>query len=148
MLLLVFWQESALVLYAPEGALRWSLRAIYFLAIAGFIWSMLTLGSFDAFGLRPILDRLRGAVSPACPFTVSGPFRWVRHPLYFLSLLMIWSYPDLTADRLLFNTSWTGWIVVGTVLEERDLVAVFGQAYRDYQRRVPMLIPYRLNPAN
>ena len=32
---------------------------------------------------------------------VRGPYRWVRHPLYLTTLLMIWSYPDLTADRLL-----------------------------------------------
>ena len=57
---------------------------------------------------------------------------------------MIWSYPDLTADRLLFDALWTTWIVVGTLLEERDLVASFGDAYREYQRKVPMLVPYRV----
>jgi protein-S-isoprenylcysteine O-methyltransferase Ste14 len=35
-------------------------------------------------------------------------------------------------------------MVVGTVLEERDLVAAFGDAYREYQRKVPMLIPCRV----
>jgi protein-S-isoprenylcysteine O-methyltransferase Ste14 len=35
-------------------------------------------------------------------------------------------------------------VVVGTVWEERDLVAEFGDTYRDYQRRVPMLIPWRI----
>ncbi|MEJ2718947.1 MAG: hypothetical protein P8182_17760 [Deltaproteobacteria bacterium] len=71
----------------------------------------------------------------------------MRHPLYFACILLIWSSPDLTADRLLFNILWTVWIVIGTVLEERDLVASFGEAYRDYQRNVPMLIPYRIRPA-
>ncbi len=74
---------------------------------------------------------------------VRGLYRWVRHPLYLATLMMIWSYPDLTADRLLFNVLFTGWIIVGTVLEERDLVENFGDDYRNYQRRVPMLIPYR-----
>ena len=74
---------------------------------------------------------------------VRGLYRWVRHPLYLAMLMMIWSYPDLTADRLLFNVLFTGWIIVGTVLEERDLVENFGDDYRNYQRRVPMLIPYR-----
>jgi protein-S-isoprenylcysteine O-methyltransferase Ste14 len=56
---------------------------------------------------------------------------------------MIWSYPDLTADRLLFSVLFTVWIIVGTVLEERDLVADYGEVYRNYQRAVPMLVPYR-----
>jgi protein-S-isoprenylcysteine O-methyltransferase Ste14 len=38
---------------------------------------------------------------------------------------------------------WSAWIVLGTVLEERDLVADVGDAYREYQRRVPMLVPWR-----
>ena len=67
----------------------------------------------------------------------------LRHPLYFFVLLLIWSCPDLTVDRLLFNVLWTAWIFVGTCLEERDLVAEFGDAYRRYQESVPMLIPWR-----
>ena len=107
---------------------------------------MLALGSFDTFGLKPILARLHGTDKPPMPFTVRGPYCWVRHPLYLFSLLMIWSYPNLTTDRLLFNILWTAWIVAATILEERDLVAVFGERYRDYQRDVPMLIPYRMRP--
>ena len=61
--------------------------------------------------------------------------------MYFFVLLMIWSYPDLTLDRALFNVLWTLWIIIGSVFEERDLVAEFGDRYREYQRNVPMLIP-------
>jgi protein-S-isoprenylcysteine O-methyltransferase Ste14 len=55
---------------------------------------------------------------------------------------MIWSFPDLTSDRLLFNLLWTAWIVIGTLLEEKDLVNIHGKLYQDYQQRVPMLIPF------
>ena len=146
LVLVVFWQESTHTLAASEGMLRWLPRAVYIISIAGFAWGIMALGSFDTFGPRPILDRLRGTDSPPQPFTVHGPYRWVRHPLYSFCLLMIWSCPDLTVDRLLFNVLWTAWIIVGTVLEERDLVAAFGETYRDYQRKVPMLIPCRLRP--
>ena len=73
-----------------------------------------------------------------------GAYRWVRHPLYLAFLMLIWSYPTLTPDRLLLNVLWTAWVVVGTMWEERDLVAEFGDTYRYYQRRVPMLIPWRI----
>jgi protein-S-isoprenylcysteine O-methyltransferase Ste14 len=59
---------------------------------------------------------------------------------------MIWSYPDMTLDRLLFNLLFTIWIVMGTLLEERGLVAAYGEAYRSYRRKVPMLIPWRIRP--
>ncbi len=47
---------------------------------------------------------------------------------------------------MLFNILWTAYIIVGTLLEERDLGAVLGDEYRDYQRNVPMLIPYNVRP--
>jgi protein-S-isoprenylcysteine O-methyltransferase Ste14 len=144
---LVFWQASALTLAAPQGMARWGLRAVYFLSIAGFAWGIAALGSFDPFGITPILDHLRGREPRPAPLTVRGPYRWVRHPLYLFLVLMFWSCPDLTADRLLFNLLWTGWMIVGARFEERDLVAAYGEGYRDYQRRVPMLIPRGLRPA-
>ena len=146
--LVVLWQESAHTLMSARGTAWWFLRSVYLVSIVGFGWGILALGSFDTFGLKPILDRLRGRDTPPMPFTVRGPYRWVRHPLYLFSLSMIWSYPNLTMERLLFNILWTAWIVAATILEERDLVAVFGEAYRAYQGEVPMLIPYRLRPVS
>ena len=144
LVLVVFWQESTYTIASAQGILRWLLRGVFLLSIAGFAWSWWALGVFDPFGILPILDHLRGRERPSMPFTVRGPYCWVRHPLYILMLLMIWSYPNLTVDRLLFNALCTTWMIIGTVLEERDLVASFGKTYSDYQNKVPMLIPYRL----
>ena len=58
-----------------------------------------------------------------------------------------WSCPDSAADRLLLNILLTLWIIVGTLLEERDLVANFGVDYQGYQRKVLMLIPWRIHTA-
>lgn len=51
--------------------------------------------------------------------------------------------PDVTADQLLLSVAWSAWIWGATMLEERDLVAEFGESYRAYQRQVPMLVPWR-----
>jgi protein-S-isoprenylcysteine O-methyltransferase Ste14 len=145
LILVVFWQKSAHLLAAPKGILRWLLRTVFFLSIVGFNWGIRALGFFDPFGLSPILNSMRGTEPPPpMPFIVRGPYRWIRHPLYFFCLLMIWSCPDLSLDRLLHNVLWTAWIVVGSVLEERDLVASFGKEYNNYKREVPMLIPWRI----
>ena len=50
----------------------------------------------------------------------------------------------MTPDRLLFNILWSVWVVTATMLEERDLVAAFGDAYRKYQEEVPMIIPWKV----
>ncbi|MGB5627397.1 MAG: isoprenylcysteine carboxylmethyltransferase family protein, partial [Woeseiaceae bacterium] len=126
------------------NGLWWAARMIFLLALAVGIWGGLSLKGFDSFGLRPIRYRFRAKPSPPSVLVVQGAYRWVRHPLYLVILLMIWSYPVLTIDRLLFNMLWTIWIVIGAVLEERDLTAEFGDDYREYQRNVPMLLPTRI----
>ncbi len=141
--LVVFWQASSQTLAVAGDPVRWLLRATFVLALVGFAWGILALRLFDPFGLEPIRGYLRGRDPATVPFCIRGPYRWVRHPLYLFMLLMIWSAPDLTLDRLLFNVLWSGWIIVAAALEERDLVAIYGEPYRHYQRRVPMLIPYR-----
>jgi methanethiol S-methyltransferase len=142
-IVVVFWQRSDIHLLRLEGPPLWIARGCSLLAVLIFAWGIHALGSFDAFGLRPIKSHIRGQLDQPLPFAVRGPYLWVRHPLYLGVLILIWASPELTADRLLFNLLWTAWIVVGTILEETDLVADFGEVYRDYQRRVPMLIPWR-----
>ena len=140
---LVLWQPVGEPLEL-HGAARWSLRLLFALAIAGFFWGVRALGSFDTLGLEPVLDRVRRRDPEPAKLAIRGPYRWVRHPLYLFAIVLFWSCPVVTADRLLFAVLWTGWVIVGTLLEERDLVAIFGDEYRAYQRRVPMLLPWRL----
>lgn len=145
-IVIILWQGTSGTVATAEGALRLLLRVIFAASIAGFYWGTQALGFFDPFGIRVIVNNLRGKIPKEMPLTVRGPYRWVRHPLYLFVLIMIWSCPDLTLDRLLFNVLWTVWIYIGALLEERDLVANFGEAYRHYQQKVPMLIPLRFYP--
>jgi protein-S-isoprenylcysteine O-methyltransferase Ste14 len=142
-LVLLLWQRSPTVLLALRGAPRWVVHGLAAAALVGLAWGALSLRSFDPFGLGPIEAHMRGSRRRASTFTARGAYRWVRHPLYSAFLLLIWARPELSADRLLFDALWTSWILVGTVLEEKDLVAQFGEPYLEYRRKVPMLIPWR-----
>lgn len=143
-ILVLLWQNSAQTLVSLQGASRWISHGVFFASLLGMWWAMYVLRSFDTFGIQPVLAYIRASNVSTMPLTIRGPYRWVRHPLYFFTLLLIWSRPELTVDRLLFNTLFTVWIVLGTILEERDLVAEFHETYADYQRKVPMLIPWRV----
>ena len=147
LLLLVFWQRSETVIWSVTGPAAWLVRGVFLAGVLGFWWGVKALRSFDVLGVAPILDELRQRERPPMPFTVRGPYRFVRHPLYTFSLVLIWASPHCTLDRLVFAVLWTGWIVLGTVLEERDLVVAFGDRYRTYQRDVPMLVPWRRSGA-
>ncbi len=139
--LILLWQPSSQFIWHLHGAGRCLSVCVAAAAIAGFIWGTRALGEFDPFGTLPIKAALGDASPPPVPFVARGPYRYVRHPLYFFMLVLIWSTPRLSTDQLLFNVLWTIWIIIGTSLEERDLLRVFGATYRDYQFSVPMLLP-------
>ncbi len=139
----LLWQTSRTVLFEIQGPLRLLPRTICLLGIIGFIWGVRALGAFDPFGLTPIGAHLRGKQLRSLDLSVRGPYFWVRHPLYFFMLVIIWSVPGMNSDRLLFNAVWTLWIIIGSYFEEKDLVAEFGEKYRLYQKTVPMLLPWR-----
>jgi hypothetical protein len=139
----LFWQKSGITFFVLEGTPRLIASVCSILAIGVFALSAYSLRTFDPLGIGPLRARLRSVDFQPGPFVVRGPYRWVRHPLYSCILVLFWATPDVTADRLLFNVLWTGWIWVGALLEERGLAQEFGDAYRRYQKAVPMLIPWR-----
>jgi protein-S-isoprenylcysteine O-methyltransferase Ste14 len=147
LVLVVFWQEVTLTLFSLQGFMRLLFRGVFVIAIAGVAWTVLSLGFFVNFRLQPMVDDLRGRQSSSSLIIDRGPYRWIRHPLYLSSLLMIWSNPDLTLDRLLFNLIFTAWVIMAILLEERDLVVSYGDSYRSYQNKVPMLIPFSNKPS-
>jgi protein-S-isoprenylcysteine O-methyltransferase Ste14 len=137
------WQPVPTVLLSLDGFPRLLTRTLFGLGLAGMAWGARALGRFDPLGIDAIRETGQGRTPEGPQLTVRGPYRWVRHPLYFFTIVMIWASPDLSLDRLLFNVLWTAWIWGATTLEEADLAATFGQAYRNYQRSVPRLIPRR-----
>ncbi|MCW3789316.1 methyltransferase family protein [Plebeiibacterium sediminum] len=75
---------------------------------------------------------------------VSGLNQYVRHPLYFATLLMVWGYFIIwpTLMVLVIACVISVYLVVGTKLEEKKLIAEFGDQYLQYKKQVPMLIPF------
>ncbi len=142
-LVMLLWQRTGEPLYVWHGAVRIAAYGAALGAIAFLVWGAMALRGFDPCGVVPVRAHLKGKQTPRLPFVVRGPYRWVRHPLYFGVIVLFWCYPAVTPDRLLFNLLWTTWIVIAVRFEEKDLVEEFGEAYRHYQRQVPALIPWR-----
>jgi protein-S-isoprenylcysteine O-methyltransferase Ste14 len=66
----------------------------------------------------------------------------VRHPFYAGIFPLIWS-SDLDITALIINIILSIYVLIGTLLEERKLIAEFGDAYREYQQNVSMLFPLK-----
>ena len=73
---------------------------------------------------------------------IDGLHRYVRHPLYSGLFLILWGHAQ--TEFALATAIWASiYLVIGTVFEERRLIARYGEAYRDYRARTPAYVPWR-----
>lgn len=140
-LLVAGWQPSSAIIYSLPSAGRWVVRIVLLFALAGSVWGFRSLREFDVFGIAAFRSGVNRERTCTVVLTIAGPYKLVRHPFYFCAVLALWAVPVLSLDRLVLNALFTLWIVLGAILEERDLVAEFGDAYSRYQSTVPMLLP-------
>jgi protein-S-isoprenylcysteine O-methyltransferase Ste14 len=141
--LFAFWQ--------PMGGSIWTVTnpvaaaVLHGVMLLGFLIVLITtflINHFDLFGLRQVWLYFRGQPYTRLRFQTPGFYRLVRHPLYVGWFLAFWATPTMTMAHLLFAVMTTAYILVAIQLEERNLVDEFGETYREYRRRVPMLNPF------
>ena len=105
--------------------------------------SSFLINHFELFGVHQVVNNLTGRQMPAPRFYTPLFYKFVRHPLYLGFIIAFWVAPTMTAGHLLFAAVTTAYIFIGMLLEERDLVDLFGDDYRRYRQRVAMIVPWR-----
>ncbi len=143
-LALVFWQWRPL----PQPV--WSIDApglatlVTGIAWAG--WAMVLVSTFlishfQLLGVSQGFARLLGLTPGESRFVTPFLYRWLRHPIYAGFILAFWAEPRMSLGHLYFAGATTAYILIGIQLEERDLIAHFGDRYRAYRSSVGMLFP-------
>jgi methanethiol S-methyltransferase len=94
-------------------------------------------------GLRQIKDsRATSLLSAKGPLKTSGILGIMRHPWYTGGLLLIWAQ-KMDHPILIMSLILSVYFIVGALLEERKLIRIYGQDYRDYQQEVSMFFPFK-----
>ena len=109
------------------------------LAIAGFFWSLKYYDSQEFLGIKQIKTKA-STIEEQESFRLSPLHRFVRHPWYFLGLVLIWSR-EMTVYMFTSAIMMTVYFWIGSRLEEKKLVRYYGERYRVYLKRVAGLFP-------
>jgi protein-S-isoprenylcysteine O-methyltransferase Ste14 len=124
-------------LYVVPTPWRWLMIGGQVAALGGAAGAVLQTGPSYFLGL----SQLMAGRSTDDTLQVQGFYCYVRHPLYLFAILFVWLTPAMTVNMATLYGLITLYFAVGSVHEERRLVAQFGAAYRAYQEQVPRLIP-------
>jgi len=143
-LALLYWQ------WRPLGFTVWQVSSgissfvLIGVSLAG--WLIVVLSTFmidhaELFGLRQVSRAFREVPDGGVGFSTPAFYRAVRHPIYLGFIIAFWATPIMTMGHLFFAAATTAYILIAIQLEERDLIARYGESYRAYRRQVRMLLP-------
>ncbi|RZB33321.1 MAG: hypothetical protein SRB2_04089 [Desulfobacteraceae bacterium Eth-SRB2] len=94
-------------------------------------------------GIRQVRENSTCSIlTDDCRLDTGGILGMVRHPWYAGGILIVWAR-NLDMAAILTSLVITGYFLIGAFLEERKMLAEFGEEYIGYQRRVSMLFPFK-----
>ncbi|HMU46865.1 MAG TPA: hypothetical protein PKC72_10880 [Chitinophagaceae bacterium] len=144
-LILMMWQ------WQPIGGVIWSVQnktvKTILLIVSLLGWGIVFISTFlinhfDLFGLRQVWFYFKGKPYKPLQFRLPLFYRFVRHPLYLGFLIAFWSASTMTITHLFFALLTTGYILTAIQFEEKDLITHFGEKYKNYKKKAPMIIPF------
>lgn len=141
-LLWLIQQNPGALIWQWPGLWGWGMKTVTVAAMLGFLWSLKSYDNMVFLGITQWRNRHTHSGDQHDPeqLHISTLHRFVRHPWYFFFLVVMWTQ-DLHSTQLFAYALISIYLVVGSIMEERKLVAHFGKAYIEYSRMVPGLIP-------
>ena len=147
LLAMVYWQPMPGVIWQLGGVAEIVVLTLFVVGVLTVLTSTFLIDHFELFGLKQVWFANRERPQPKAKFVEPLLYRLVRRPMQLGMVITLFATPLMTTGHLVFAVSMTLYVLIGLYFEERALLREFGDRYRDYQQRVPMLIP-RLFPVS
>ena len=119
---------------------------IQFLGFIGIIWTGLSFDWKEFVGIKQIIRYFRGTyeiedLDEKPEFRISGPFKYLRHPSYFFSIIFLGARPTMDVTYFVLFIAGTIYFIFGAIYEEKKLIQIYGKTYLQYKKEVPFFIP-------
>jgi len=75
---------------------------------------------------------------------IEGPYKYSRHPIYFFSIIFLLFRAEMSLFYLTMFISFTAYFYIGSYYEEKKMVRLFGDDYKDYQKKVSRIFPHKI----
>jgi len=145
-LLLIYWkwQPVTTIIWQAENEIAiYILTGIFFLGWLIVFLSTFMINHFELFGLKQIFDNLKDKQTQSPKFQTNYFYKIVRHPIMLGFIIGFWATPTMTTGHLIFAAITTVYILIAVkYLEEKDLRDFIGKDYEEYQKKVPMIVPF------
>jgi protein-S-isoprenylcysteine O-methyltransferase Ste14 len=136
-LVCAIWRPVGGEIYRATG---WRALAHAAAQLAGLWLIALSVRAIDPLELAGIRDPV---VRTSTTLQITGPYRWVRHPLYLGWMLAVFGAAHMTGDRLAFAVISSIYLILAVPWEEQSLRRSVGEEYAAYARAVRWrIIPF------
>ena len=141
----LLWQPIGGDLYRSQNLAASALAVVQLAGALIIARAVARIDPLELSGIR-VVEASDAASSPAAgpgPLQITGPYRWVRHPIYLGWMLIVFGAPQMTGDRFAFAVISSLYLIVAVPWEERSLMQSFGEEYARYKRQVRWrVVPY------
>lgn len=143
-LIFCFWQPiEGYVWNFQDSILMWFF--LTFIYIFGWLTAFIAtfmIDHFELFGLHQGYRVLKNIPETEAKFQIRFFYKYVRHPIQAATIVGLWATPTMSYGHLFLSAGMTIYIFIGLYFEEKDLIRVFGEKYKEYRDTTPILIPF------
>lgn len=120
--------------------------ALQFLSLIGLFWASRGIDWKEFVGIDQINRFIKDKytvkdLDEKRILRIDGAFKFVRHPIYLFSILFLGFRPTMTLFYLTMYICIIIYFYIGSIYEERKMIELFGDEYREYQKRVSRIFP-------
>ena len=142
--------KPRLIIYKVESSFDIIIYGLQAVSFAGLIWSASYISAKEFIGISQIKRYFKDEynedeLDEHSELIIKGPFKYMRHPIYFFSILFLGFRPSMDLFYLTLFICITIYFVAGSIFEEKKLISKFGVTYIQYQKEVPRILPFKFS---